>query len=445
MATMVVGKTWLASAMIALVVLGTSGVARAQGEPSFELRYKRQGLVRALVEIEPLDVESSLPDAAAIADDIASRLVRDLIWSGHFAVKTPLPGGVRPPRHRPEDWTRDEEARTSIRLTVGGIRRDEMVLTARLFEGSPRREILGKRYVFDAASPGRHVHHLADEIVQRVTGDPGIAQTRVIFSRRVGDGRELFLVDYDGENVRQITRNGSLNLLPRWSPTADRIAYTSYWRGKQRLLVLDGRSGESRKVSEFEGLNFGASWAPDGNGMLVTYTRDGNPEIYRIDLQGTIGARLTFDPSIECSPVFDPSGNQIAYTTDRGGVPQIYRMSKDGTDRRRLSTTGNYNDMPAWSPRGDRIAYVTRRQGRFHVMVMEASGRNPIPITIAADGDNEDPAWAPDGRHLVVSSDRDGTRRLWVIDVDTAWARPLTDGPVDDNGPHWSPAPRAGH
>ena len=428
-----------------IVVAGASPVRAQQGEePSFELRFKRQGIVRALVELEELRVETSLEGAREAAGALASRLVQDLIWSGHFAIASPLPEGVRRPRYVPDDWTREEDARTKLRLTLAGIRPDEMVWTALLFEGSARRQILGKRYVVDLDSPERHVHHLADQIVQRVTGDQGIAQTRIIFSRRVGDGREIFLVDYDGENLRQITRNGSLNLLPRWSPSADRVSYTSYWRGRQRLLVLDGRTGESRKVTEFDGLNYGASWAPNGEQMLVTFTRDGDPEIYRIDLRGNVDARLTFEPSIECSPVFDPTGNQIAYTSDRSGVPQIYRMSRDGTDRRKLTRSGGYNDAPTWSPRGDRIAYVTRRAGRFHVMVMDSSGGDAIPITITADGNNEEPAWAPDGRHLVVSSDRDGTRRLWVIDVDTAWARPLTIGDVDDNGPDWSAAPGTG-
>lgn len=435
--------------LLLVVVVSLPWSARAQGDGDFSARevdigITRTGVVRAPIRIAELRVESSLPGAQEAAADLASRLVRDLVWSGHFSIVAPLPAGVRRPEYVPDDWLRPEateDDRTILQLTLAGIRRDEMVWTARVTYAKSREQIVGKRYVIDLDAPSRHVHHLADEIVFGVTASPGIAQTRIIFSRSTEQGRELFLVDYDGANLRQITRNGSLNLLPRWSPNADRICYTSYWDGRQRLLVLDGSSGESRLVTEFEGLNYGASWAPRGDELLVTLTRDGDPEVYRIDLQGNIRAQLTFEPSIECSPVYDPTGNQIAFTSDRGGVPQIYRMSKDGADKRRISERGVYNDAPTWSPRRNRIAYVTRHHGLFHVMVMDTDGKNPIPLTIDSEGNNEDPSWAPDGRHLVVSSDRDGTRRLWVIDYETAWARPLTKGDVDDNGPDWSAAP----
>lgn len=432
----------LGSALL-LLIAGTTGAQVDPDEREFTLRVERSRAVRAPIEIAPLRVESSLENADAAAADLATRLVRDLIWSGHFAIASALPGGVRRPEPVPADWLRQDDTRgeTLLELTLGGIRRDEMVWTARLINTGNGRQALGKRYVIDLDAPSRHVHHLADEIVHELTGEVGIAQTRIIFSRATDDGRELFLVDYDGANLRQITRNQSLNLLPRWSPDAEQICYTSYWKGRQRLLVLDGATGVSRMVTEFEGLNYGAAWGPRGDELLVTLTRDGDPEVYRIGLDGTIRAQLTFEPSIECSPVFDPTGNQIAFTSDRGGVPQIYRMNRDGADKERLSRRGNYNDAPVWSPRGDRIAYVTRHQGRFHVMVMDSDGTNPIPLTIDSEGNNEDPAWAPDGRHLVVSSDRDGTRRLWIIDYETAWARPLTAGDVDDNGPDWSASP----
>lgn len=436
----------LTTGILALAACMAAGAAQAQeSEREFTLRVERSRAVRAPIEVSALRVESSLEGANAAAADLATRLVRDLIWSGHFAIATALPEGVQRPPYVPDDWLSEAEGGgdTILQLTLSGLRRDEMVWTARLLDARNRRQIVGKRYVIDLDAPSRHVHHLADEIVFAVTGEVGISQTRIIFSRAVGEGRELFLVDYDGANQRQITRNQSLNLLPRWSPDAEKICYTSYWDGRQRLLVLDGRTGVSNKVTEFDGLNYGAAWSPRGDELLVTLTRDGDPEIYRIDLTGKVTAQLTFEPSIECSPVFDPTGNQIAFTSDRGGVPQIYRMNRDGADKERLSRRGTYNDAPVWSPRGDRIAYVTRHQGLFHVMVMDSNGSNPIPLTIDAEGNNEDPAWAPDGRHLVVSSDRDGTRRLWIIDYETAWARPLTMGDVDDNGPDWSASPMA--
>lgn len=429
-------------AVFLLAVL--AGGARAQDRPHFDLEVRRTGAERLVLRLAAPRLETSIEGGPAANVDLAHRLVTDLVYSGLFAFDLPLPDRVAGPPYAPETWEAAEEREpiAEIQLVLSGVRRDEMVWTVRLVDAKSRNQLLGRRYVIDLDAPERQVHHLADSIVRELTGDDGIAQTRILFSRETAPGvREIFVIDYDGRNLRQITRNGSLNLLPRWSSDGERICYTSYWRGRQRLLVLDGRSGESRKVAEFTGLNFGADWSPDDRELVVTLTRDGNPEVYRIGLDGSVAARLTFSPAIDCSAIFDPTGNQIAFTSDRTGAPQLFRMSRDGTDRIRLTWEGTYNDNPDWSPNGDRIAYISRREGQFRVFTVDADGSNLQPVTTAPDGNNEDCSWAPDGRHLVVTSDRDGTRRLWVIDTDTGWARPLTEGAVDDNGPHWSGPP----
>jgi TolB protein len=434
--------------MFLLLLVGIfPAVATGQDRPRFDLEVRRAGAERLVLAMAPPRVESSVPGADEGSLDLAHRLVTDLIYSGLFSFVAPLPEGVARPPHVPEVWAaaEDREAVAEIQLVLSGIRESEMVWTVRIVDAKQRTQLIGKRYVLDLESPERQVHHLADSIVRELTGDDGIAQTRILFSRETASGvREIFVVDYDGRNLRQITRNGSLNLLPRWSRDGERLCYTSYWQGKQRLLVLDGRTGESGKVAEFSGLNFGADWGPGDDELVVTLTTDGDPEIYRIALDGSVNSRLTFSPAIDCSAVFDPTGNQVAWTSDRTGRPQLFRMSRDGTNPIRLTWEGSYNDNPAWSPKGDRIAYISRREGQFRVFTVDADGSNLQPVTQAPDGNNEDCSWAPDGRHLVVTSDRDGTRRLWVIDTDTGWARPLTEGSVDDNGPHWSGPPGSG-
>ena len=117
---------------------------------------------------------------------------------------------------------------------------------------------------------------------------------------------------------------------------------------------------------------------------------------------------------------------------------------REGTRQRRISLVGRYNESAAWSPRGDRIAFVSRRNGLFQIFTVAPDGSDLRAVTSPADGNNEDPSWAPDGRHLVVASDRDGSRHLWILDVESGFARPLTRGDVDDNGPHWSGPPGAG-
>jgi TolB protein len=429
----------------ALLILSLIAPTAAAQDDPVRLHITRAGVRRVLLQLQPTELLSRADGAAEGARSLANLLASDLVYSGWVKLKEPLPVGLRFPRYTPEaaKGKPDEIAEYSLFLSLDGARSQKMVWLARLVVPSSNTVVLAKRYDLDLQDARRSVHHLADALIAEMTGEVGIAQTRIVFSRGSGERREIHIVDFDGENARRLTRNGSLNLLPRWSPDGTSLCYTSYWRGRQQLLVLEGQSGASRKIAEYDGLNLGAAWSPDGRELVATLSRDGDPEIYRLRPDGAIAQRLSFEPSIEASPAFDPTGRQIVYTSDRTGVPQIYVMDREGMHPRRLTYEGSYNDSASWSPRGDRIAYVSRREGRFQIFTIEPDGSNLQEVTTSADGNNEDPSWAPDGRHLVVSSDRSGKQRLWVLDVEGGTARPLTDGGGEDTTPHWSGAPQS--
>ncbi len=416
-----------------------TGESFAQKDQGVLIDLHRQGSRRVRLTLLSLEIESGEATVASQGAALACRLVRDFAYSGVLEVVGSLPEGVTLPPTTPAASTEEEPKPDAVvGLSLSGEDPTGMVLTARLLAPGAQTLIVGKRYVVDLKDPGPAVHHFCDVVVNRLTGEAGIARTRILFSRGNREKREIFLVDYDGENLKQVTRNGSINLAPCWSPDSNRACYTSYYQGRQRLLILDGKTGRSERVSDFPGLNVGASWDPRSGGLVVTLSRDGNAEIYRIDGKGGIVQRLTHGPSIECSPDFDPTGQQVVFTSDRTGRPQIYVMDREGANRRRLSYEGDYNDSADWSPRGDRIAYVCRIAGRFQVFTIEPDGSNLQQITFSQDGNNEDPSWAPDGRHLVVSSDRSGQTSLWVLDVEGGTARRLTSGAEDDTCPDWS-------
>lgn len=436
----------LACGVSVALLLAEAPTARArQGSDVIRLGVERTSVERVRVRLAPLELVATAPGARRGAEQMAGRLARDLVYSGLIDVLDPLPTGVASPYaggRNPRAEGAGNSPAYGIALRLEGDQPGRMVWTARLLEPDGALK-MGKRYTVDLGDFARTVHHLADEVVLQLTGEQGIAQTRVIFSRGSGDKRELYVIDFDGENLRQVTRNASLNLFARWSPDGRSIAYTSYHQGRQRLLMLDTASGHSARVADFQGLNLGATWAPGGAELAATLSRDGNSEVYRLRTDGTIVQRLTFDPSIECSPSWDPSGQQLAYTSDRTGSPQIYVMDKVGANRRRITFEGNYNDSAAWSPLGDRIAYVSRAEGTFQVFTVAPDGSELHQVTFAHDRDNEDPSWAPDGRHLVVSSNRTGYTNLWVIDVGSGESRALTRGRSEDTGPCWSGPPAA--
>ncbi len=299
--------------------------------------------------------------------------------------------------------------------------------------------LLSKRYRPLPEKMRTTAHHFANQVVEMLTGEPGVAMTRVVFSRGSGDRRDLWVVDYDGQNLLRLTSNRTLNLCPDWKPDASEIAFTSYTRGMQGLFSLDTATGKVRQVIAQDGLNLGASWRPDGQELLVSLSRSGDPEIYRISPEGQIIRRLTAVPSIEISPEWAPNGRELVFTSDMTGTPQLYVLDDVGSARRRLTWEGRYNDSATWSPSGEQIVYATREGNITQLVLTRATGESRKLLTDLRWRNCEDPSWAPDGRHIVFASDRTGVFKLYVMDVLEGGVRQLTFGDEPDITPAWSP------
>jgi TolB protein len=286
----------------------------------------------------------------------------------------------------------------------------------------------------------RVAHKMASDVLNQVVGRPGVFLTRIAFVSAHGEGKELYLMDYDGARVRRLTTTGRLNLSPVWSPDGTRMAFLSY-KDRQPGVYIYGADGSLNKAPVVEAeLNASPDWSPDGKQMVYVTDKDHNAELYLLDLETGRNTRLTRTRAIETAPAFSPNGREIAFTSDRSGTPQVYIMGKDGLNVRRVSRSGSYNESPAWSPQGDRLAYVSRINGRFDVVVLElATGRlERLTHGDRGEGNNENPAWSPDGRNLVFASNRLGTYDIYTMRRDGSNVRRLTK-----NGncftPHWSP------
>ncbi len=414
----------------AALLLGAALLAPpAAAQPEVVLRTDKVALRKLDILVNRLAVAggAEAQAAAALVDKV---IAADLHHSGFFRVGGPL----APARH---DSLRFEFAVEGDLETAGPGA--SPVLSLKLTTFKDRQLLLGKRYQPAEAQLRATAHHFADQVVELLTGERGIALTRIVFSRGSGDRRDLHVVDYDGENVLRLTANRSLNLLPSWSPDGASIAFTSYTRNQQALFLLETSSGKVRMLSDTPGLNMGANWHPGGRELLVSLSKDGNPEIYRLDLTGRVLQRLTHSPAIEVSACWSPNGRDIVFTSDRTGTPQLYIMDAEGSRRSRLTYEGNYNDSAAWSPNGELIVYATRIDNRTHLVLITATGENRRLLTDRDWRHCEDPSWAPNGRHVVFSSNRSGVYKLYVMDVmDGAW-RQLTYGTEPDITPAWSP------
>jgi TolB protein len=324
-------------------------------------------------------------------------------------------------------------------LAVGYVssRGREVVLEGRLFDAATGNMVFGKRYVGDPKFYRLIVHRFADDILFNLTGEKGVAQTRIAFVSGVSrTAKEVFVMDYDGANPSPLTGNQSINLSPRWSPDGRQIAYTSYRNGNPDLFVLNFDSGRRDVLSAKPGLNATPAWSPDGQWLTIAMSAGGGTNLFLVSKSGGAPKPLTTGPAISVSPSFSPNGRQIVFNSDRGGTPQIYAIDADGSNLRRLTFQGSYNASPRWSPRGEKIVFMCQTAG-YQICLMNPDGSGLQQLTSA--GRNEEPAWSPDGRHIVFTSARTGQREVFVMHADGSDQKRLTTNGRENYLPDWSP------
>ena len=367
-------------------------------------------------------------------------LTRNLDLSGLFRVLDP--GSFGDGGSDPENVDFGNWASIGARLLVTGRISSgggDVTVEARLFDVAERRQLGGKRYSGASRDVRRMANRFADEILLQLTGEAGPFDSRVAFiSTRSGRFKELYVMNLDGSDLRQLTRNQTINLSPSWAPDARSLVFTSFKDGRPKLYEMDVTTGRERLIPTGPGMVMGASFSPDGREIAVTRgSGKGDSEIALVTPDGGAISRLTEGQAINVSPSFSPNGSQIVFCSGRTGSPQIYVMGTGGGQPRRVTSRGSYNTQPVWSPKGDKIAYTGRVDGRFQIFVVGADGGEPTQIT-SSRGDNVDPTWSPDGRYLIFSSTRAGKAQLYFSDARGVRQRQLITSPGSDSSPAWS-------
>lgn len=362
---------------------------------------------------------------ASVAGQVAGVLKNDLQLSGYFEIKPAAEA-----EYVQQGSVRVERGVGYVDCTVT-LRANNSVVLSKTYQGS-------------AQDLRRVTHQITDDIVQAITKQNGIAQTKIAFVLTRGKTKELAVMDYDGYNARQVTYDKSISVRPRWSPDGRKIIYTSYLQTFPDVLEADLYTNQRRRVASFPGLNTGAEFSPDGRSIALTLSKDGNPELYTMNAGGGGLQRLTHTKGAESSPTWSPDGLSIAYVSDDRGSPQIYVIGRDGGEPRRLTVSPSYNTEPNWSrpPSGSdmkpMLAVTSRMGGKFQIGIYDSATREVVP-KVADGADNEDPSWAPDGRHLVFTKTRNWRSRLYLLDVVTGDQVELPAIEGDATEPAWGP------
>ena len=316
----------------------------------------------------------------------------------------------------------------------------------RLWDILAGKEMLAIAFTTVPSNWRRVGHIITDKVYERLTGEGGYFDTRIIYVAEQGPKtqrvKKLAIMDQDGFNTKYLTLGNELVLTPRFSPTNQMVTYLSYFRNLPRVYLLDIETGVQEVVGDFPGMTFAPRFSPDGKKIIMSFAKDGNSEIFTMDLENRIVEKITNHPSIDTSPSYSPDGKYICFNSDRSGYQQIYIMKSDGSNVKRISFGKGLYGTPVWSPRGDLIAFTKLHKGKFYIGVMRVDGKGERLLT--ENFYQEAPSWSPNGRVLIfyreTKTNEKGegfTAKLWSIDL-TGYNERMVGTETDASDPSWS-------
>jgi len=435
---------YMISLLAALTLVAMPALAQDRGPLRIEIT---EGVIEPMPFAVP-DFVADTAEAREVSRELSRLIAADLGGTGLFRE---IPQDAHISRitsfQSPVQFA-DWRAVNAQALITGAVSVDgsgRLVVKFRIYDVFAGQELgNGLQFVGTRAGWRRIGHKVADEVYSRITGEGGYFDSRVVYVAESGPkddrAKRLAIMDYDGANVQYLTDSSSLVLAPRFSPTGDRVLYTSYETGFPRIYVLDVASVGRRVLPTMDGtMSFAPRFAPDGRMVVYSLTQGGNTDIYTMDTGNGRSTRLTSAPSIETAPSYSPDGRRIVFESDRSGTPQLYIMPSQGGEARRISFGQGRYGTPVWSPRGDLVAFTKQSKGRFHIGVMRTDGSEERLLT--ASFLDEGPTWAPNGRVIMFTRETQGAQgqaRLYSVDISGRNLKQVdTRGGASD--PSWGP------
>ncbi|WP_420849878.1 Tol-Pal system beta propeller repeat protein TolB [Phenylobacterium kunshanense] len=422
----------LFSLLCAITALALASPARAE----IEINVNR-------ADVQPLPIAVPAFGGGQVGADVSQVIAANLQRSGLFRPLDPasfiekdLTAAVQP---RFGDWkTINAQALVNGQVTVEGGR---LRVDFRLWDVFAEQQLLGLQFTSSPENWRRVAHKISDAVYERLTGEKGYFDTRVVFVAESGARgktiKRLAIMDQDGANPSYLTGGDSIVMTPRFSPTSQEITYMALRPDSASVYLYNLESGRRESLGSFQGMVFAPRFSPDGGRVAFSVERGGNSDIYVMNLSNRSSSRLTSDPSIDTSPSFSPDGARIVFNSDRSGSPQLYVMGADGSGARRISNGGGRYTTPVWSPTGEFIAFTKQAGGQFHIGVMRPDGSDERLLTTSYL--DEGPTWAPNGRVLMFSRETPGgPPKLWSVDVTGRILQPMPY-PGAGSDPAWSP------
>ena len=423
--------------LMALAALPAAALVARPARADIEVNVNRG-------DVQPLPIAIPAFGGGQVGADIAGVISANLQRSGLFRPLDPasfierdLNTAVQP---RFAAWKQiNAQALVNGQVMVAGAR---LQVDFRLWDVFAEQQLLGLQFSSSPENWRRVAHKISDAVYERLTGEKGYFDTRVVFVAESGGRgkkiKRLAIMDQDGANPSYLTDGSTTIVTPRFSSTSQEITYMELRPEGSKIYLLNLDTTRRESIGDFKGMVFAPRFSPDGGKVAFSVERGGNSDIFVMDLKNRSTVRLTTDPSIDTSPSFSPDGSKIVFNSDRSGSPQLYVMNADGSNPRRISYgQGGRYTTPVWSPTGEFIAFTKQVGGEFHIGVMKPDGSDERILTSSYL--DEVPAWAPNGRVLLFSRESSGgASKLWSVDVTGRILQPM---PYPGNGsdPAWSP------
>ena len=400
------------------------------------------------IELGSIDIKTEQEIIKNVGERISEVIEVNFKRSGLFNplkkdsfVQKPDIAHVKP---RFEDW-RLIKAQALVTGKVK-VSEDKLRVEFRLWDTVAAKEMIALAFSTTPKNWRRVAHIISDKVYQRLTGEKGYFDTRIIYVSETGlktqRFKKLAIMDQDGANVKYLTLGNELVLTPRFSPKNQLVTYLSYFRNLPRVYLLDIETGVQEVVGDFPGMTFAPRFSPDGKKIIMSFAQDGNSDIYTMNLETRVVERITDHTSIDTSPSYSPDGKYICFNSDRSGLQQIYVMRSDGSNVKRITFGKGLYGTPVWSPRGDLIAFTKVHKGKFYIGVMRTDGSGERLLT--ENFYQEAPSWSPNGRVLIfyreTKTDEKGegfSAKLWSIDL-TGYNERKVPTKTDASDPSWS-------
>ncbi len=388
--------------------------------------------------------------SSEIGMQISTVVSNNLVGSGQFKaiesaafIAPPTNPSVRP---NFTDWT-PLGIKALITGSVKNINKQQIEVEFRLWDVIAETDLIGLRLSVNSRAWRRVAHIISDEIFERLSGDSGYFDTRIVYVAESGPQnkriKRLAIMDQDGENHQFLTDGSFLVLTPRFSPTSQEITYLAYFKNEPRVYIFNLETGQQELLGSFPGMTFAPRFSPSGEKIIMSLAEKGVTDIYTMDLNNQKVERLTNSPSIDTSPSFSPDGKKIIFNSDRGGTQQLYIMDSNGRNIKRISFGKGRYATPVWAPKGELIAFTKMLKNKFYIGVMspDGSGERLLAQGYLVEG----PTWAPNGRVLMyfkqeapIDDGKSASVNLFKIDI-TGFRETRIVTPTDGSDPAWSP------